>query len=233
MEAVLHRDDPWRRLAWVLPTAMLLTALATAAFLRLLSEPAVRPQPPAPIQVQLLELPSAVAPPAPAAPPAPEPPPPAPPEPPPEPAIEPAPQAVQPPPPPRPVRPPRQRQAPRKEAPPTPPAQTQPAPPAPAPAPAPSTAAPAGGNMGARAIYKPMPELPSELRRRSLDLVAVARFTVAADGSARIELIGPTPDAELNRVLLDALSKWRFFPALQDGHPTASVVELRIPVSVR
>ena len=87
--------------------------------------------------------------------------------------------------------------------------------------------------MGARAIYKPLPELPPELRRRAMDLVAVARFAVGPDGSARVELVEPTPDPELNRVLLDALRKWRFFPALQNGRPTASVVELRIPVSVR
>lgn len=87
--------------------------------------------------------------------------------------------------------------------------------------------------MGPRAIYQPVPELPPELRRHKLELVAVARFAVAADGSAQVELVTATPDLALNRVLLDTLKKWRFFPALQDGHPVASIVELRIPVSVR
>lgn len=87
--------------------------------------------------------------------------------------------------------------------------------------------------MGARAIYRPMPEIPEELRHRVLALVAVARFHVAADGSAAVELIQSTPDPRLNSALLAALAKWRFFPAIAQGRPVASVVELRIPITVK
>ena len=87
--------------------------------------------------------------------------------------------------------------------------------------------------MAARAIVKPMPEIPEALRHRNLDLVAVARFRVAADGSAEVELIEATPDPGLNRALVDALRKWRFFPATADGRPVASTLELRIPIAVR
>jgi len=87
--------------------------------------------------------------------------------------------------------------------------------------------------MGARAIYQPLPDVPEELRRRAIDLVAVARFRVAANGSAEVELIQPTPDAALNRALLDTLRRWRFFPAMESGKPIASVVDIRIPISVR
>jgi len=87
--------------------------------------------------------------------------------------------------------------------------------------------------MGARAIYQPLPDLPESLRRRRLDLTAVARFSVAANGMARVELTEPTSDPELNRVLLDSLRRWRFFPAMENGKPVASTLELRIPISVR
>jgi protein TonB len=87
--------------------------------------------------------------------------------------------------------------------------------------------------MGARAIYQPLPEMPEELRRRAIDLVAVARFHVAATGSAEVELIQPTPDAALNRALLETLKKWRFFPAMEGGKPQASTIDVRIPISVR
>ena len=97
----------------------------------------------------------------------------------------------------------------------------------------PSSAPPGGGQMGARAVYKPMPEIPDALRRRSLELVALARFKVAADGSAQVELIEPTSEPDLNRALLDALKRWRFFPAMQDGKAVASSVDIRIPVSVK
>ncbi len=87
--------------------------------------------------------------------------------------------------------------------------------------------------MGARALYQPLPEIPEELRRRAMDLVAVARFHVAVSGSAEVELIQPTPDATLNRALLDALKKWRFFPEMERGKPQPSTVDIRIPISVR
>ncbi|HTY79994.1 MAG TPA: energy transducer TonB [Candidatus Bathyarchaeia archaeon] len=87
--------------------------------------------------------------------------------------------------------------------------------------------------MGARALYKPMPEIPESLRRRTIDVVALARFRVAADGSAQVDLVEPTSEPDLNRALLEALRRWRFFPAMQDGKPVASSVDIRIPVSVR
>jgi len=62
--------------------------------------------------------------------------------------------------------------------------------------------------------------------------VARARFAVAADGSAEVELIEPTSEPLLNRLLLAALKRWRFFPALEQGKPVPSTLELRIPISV-
>ena len=102
----------------------------------------------------------------------------------------------------------------------------------PTPAPPVATAPASGGNTGARALYQPLPEITEELRRRAIDLVAVAPFHVAATGSADVEL-QPTPDAALNRALLDTLKKWRFFPALEGGKPQASTIKIRIPISVR
>src|SRR6185503_14017452 len=71
---------------------------------------------------------------------------------------------------------------------------------------------PGGGNLGARAIVSPLPEIPESLRRRNLDLVAVARFRVAANGNAQVELTQPTSEPDLNRALLESLRRWRFFP---------------------
>jgi len=87
--------------------------------------------------------------------------------------------------------------------------------------------------MSARAIYKPMPEIPEALRWRTIDLVAVARFRVDATGRAQVELVEPTLDPDLNRALLESLQRWRFFPATQAGRPVASTIDVRIPVSVK
>jgi periplasmic protein TonB len=91
----------------------------------------------------------------------------------------------------------------------------------------------AGGTIGARAIYKPLPEIPEALRHRTLEVVAVARFKVDANGTAQVELIEPTSDPDLNRALVESLRRWRFSPSKQDGKPVPSTIDLRIPISVK
>ena len=241
--ATRFRDDPWPRLRWLVPAALGLTLLSQMAFLSLLRQPASPPTVPRPVDVQVIELP-APTPPA-AAPPAP-----------PERRSSPPPRRLD-------AAPPRPAPAasePRIEAPRAPapsvaeepvtpaPAVTVPVPPArPGAAPAPQVplaalppsrgpqdAAPGGSDsMSARAIYQPMPEIPEALRRRTIDLVAVARFRVDATGRAQVELVEPTADPDLNRVLLESLRRWRFFPATQAGRPVASTIDVRIPVSVK
>jgi protein TonB len=220
-------DGPWGRLVWSLPAALVITALAVVGFLDVLAQ---APPPLAPKQATMwiVELP----PEPPKARPAAEaaPPPPA------KPLPPPSPEKPQPPPPRRVIRPeakrPRPHRAIRREAAqPHPVTPSRPAAPQP---PAPATRNPPGGvTMGARALYKPTPEIPEELRHRRLSLVAVARFRVAADGSAEVDLIQPTPEPRLNTALIAALKKWRFFPAMANGRPVASTIDIRIPVEVQ
>jgi protein TonB len=87
--------------------------------------------------------------------------------------------------------------------------------------------------MGARAIYQPLPEIPEALRHQRIDVVAVARFRVAANGTAQVELVEPTNDPDLNRALLESLKRWRFFPGMEAGKPVASTIDIRIPISVK
>lgn len=87
--------------------------------------------------------------------------------------------------------------------------------------------------MGARVLYQPLPEIPDELRRRNINFVALARFHVAANGSVQVELVEPTPEPTLNRALLETLAKWRFFPAMEQGKPVASIIEIRVPITVK
>lgn len=87
--------------------------------------------------------------------------------------------------------------------------------------------------MGARAVYKPMPTIPDELRHNKFEGVAVARFHVAVDGSAQVELVQATNNVVLNRLLLETFKTWRFFPAMDNGQPVASTIEIRVPVSIQ
>jgi protein TonB len=245
MDAVQLEDNPWRRLPWLGTTGALLTLVSLMGFVRLLqyapdTSSAIRP-----IDVQLFEVPVPV--------PVPQPPAPKP-----RPLARPLPTTPMPPktatPPPPPsapeITPPTSRvEAPAPEVESAPPATQVYSPPVAPPgpsgpldaAPQPSVAAvprapvgpPGGGRMGARAIYQPMPEIPEQFRRQSLDVVAIARFRVAANGTAQVELIQNTSNPELDQVLLEALKRWRFFPGMQDGKPVASTVDVRVPISVK
>ena len=85
-------------------------------------------------------------------------------------------------------------------------------------------------NMGAQAVYHPNPVIPEELRDDALHVTVSARFHIAADGSVPVELTHPAPDPRLNRIVLDTLKTWRFFPATNKGKPIASTQDLDINI---
>lgn len=84
----------------------------------------------------------------------------------------------------------------------------------------------------ARAISQPMPALPDDLREDAYQAVAVARFNIHADGTIEVELSKPTQNPRLNALLLEALRKWRFFPAMQGGHAVESHQDVRVHFNV-
>lgn len=88
-------------------------------------------------------------------------------------------------------------------------------------------------NVSAKAIYRPIPQIPDELRQDALKTSAVARFRVAVDGTTTVELVKPTPNPKLNRLLLNTLKNWKFFPSLRDGKPVASIEEIVIKIEVK
>jgi periplasmic protein TonB len=94
-----------------------------------------------------------------------------------------------------------------------------------------NTAAPSAGSA-ARVISQPMPSLPDDLREDAYQAVAVAHFDIHADGTIEVELSKPTQNPRLNALLLDTLRKWRFFPAVQGGHPVESHQDVRVHFNV-
>ena len=217
MTGVLRFDNPWHRLPWSLPLALFICASVLWEFGRILERPPAHQTVPASIEAELVELP-------------------------PPPVEE---KVVQPKP--EPQKPVRQRERAPAPAPVALPA--APAAPAeqnsvPAPPPVPAAAAPAApsapdarsagtANQGAQAIVRPMPQIPDDLRQEAFNAVAVVRFHVSADGTCTFELAKPTPNPRLNRLLLEKLREWRFFPAMRDGKPVASDQEVRITFEVK
>ena len=213
--------SPWRRLHWTLPLALLICAIVFIWFAWSMERPGTHTQEPTPIDAQLVELP-APAPAAAAAPPAPKSPP--------KPVIRhrPAPTLHH--------AQPKPQSAPPKPT--APAAQAKPATPAP-PAPPTKTATPSQSHTaltasrGAHALYRPLPVIPDDLRRDAMNEAATARFHISADGSVAVELVKPTQFPRLNRLLLDTLRTWKFFPAMKDGKPVESTEEMVIRVQVK
>lgn len=114
--------------------------------------------------------------------------------------------------------------------PPVQPSATTPPPSTPVTAPPPP--APASENHGAQALIRPLPVIPDELREEAMNEAATVRFTIAVDGSAAVELVKPTQNPRLNRLLLDTLKTWRFMPAIKDGQPAPSVEVMIIRLHV-
>ncbi|WP_235012407.1 TonB family protein [Caballeronia catudaia] len=88
------------------------------------------------------------------------------------------------------------------------------------------------GPTQARLLSQPLPVLPDDLREVAYQAVAVARFDVHGDGSFDVELVRPTQNPRLNQILLETLRKWRFFPAMENGHPIESHQDLRVHFNV-
>lgn len=87
-------------------------------------------------------------------------------------------------------------------------------------------------SAAAQLISQPMPVLSDDLREDAYQAVAIARFDIHADGTVDVVLSKPTPNPRLNALLLEALRKWRFFPAMQAGRAVESHQEVRVHFNV-
>ncbi len=194
----------WRRAYWTAPLALLICAVVFLWFAYSMEHAARRPTEPAPVDAELVELAASPQPLSVA-------------KPPPEPAAR---QEVQ-----QPAAPAEQVATER--------AATQAASAVAAPAPsAPAPAAPPIQNQRAQAVTRPLPVIPDELREEAMSEAATVRFHVAADGTTTVELIRPTQNPRLNRLLLGALKQWKFSPAIKDGKPVPSVEDIVVRVNV-
>jgi len=88
-------------------------------------------------------------------------------------------------------------------------------------------------SSGARAIVRPMPQIPDDMREVTFNTTALARFHIAVDGSVKVELAKPTRNPRLNRILLDSLKKWQFMPAIKNGKPVASTEDIIVKIAVQ
>ncbi len=205
-------ENPWRRLPWTLGAALLAWLVLLWAFGKFLSRPEKQAPIEKPVDAKLIEIPP---PPKPG-----------------KPKGVPAPAKSELP---KPAARPRPSPQPKAVEPPSKPETEVPRAKEPEKAASESSdkGMPGGDVMGARAIYSPKPEIPDEYRRDEMDFQVVARFHIAADGTATVELIKATPIPGLNQAILNTLDTYKFFPALKDGKPVDSTQDWRFRFQVK
>lgn len=106
--------------------------------------------------------------------------------------------------------------------------------------PAPATAAAAvgparpaaGGRVAVSYLHNPLPEYPSVARRRGQEGLATLDVLVNAQGQPQeVKLAKSSGYPLLDDAALDAVKRWTFAPAREDGAPIAARVE--VPVRFR
>lgn len=89
-----------------------------------------------------------------------------------------------------------------------------------------------GGVSAPRAVYAPDPEYSEEARKKKFQGKCVLWLIVPPDGRPRdIKVAGEPLGLGLDEKAIEAVSQWRFEPALKDGKPVA--VKIKVEVNFR
>ena len=88
-----------------------------------------------------------------------------------------------------------------------------------------------GGVSAPRAIYDPDPEYSEEARKAKHQGTVILWIVVGPDGRPRDIRVQRALGLGLDEKAVEAVRKWRFAPAMRDGHPVA--VEVNIEVNFR
>lgn len=87
------------------------------------------------------------------------------------------------------------------------------------------------GKVPAHPIYTPAPEYDPDARRAHVRGTVRLSIVVGADGLVHDAKIQKSLDPRLDQKAIEAVEKWKFDPAVQDGKPIP--VELPVEVSFR
>jgi len=88
-----------------------------------------------------------------------------------------------------------------------------------------------GGVSAPRAIYAPDPEYSEEARKAKYQGTVVLLTVIGPDGRVHDLRVSRSLGMGLDQKAIEAVRKWRFEPAMKDGHPVA--VQVNIEVNFR
>lgn len=73
-----------------------------------------------------------------------------------------------------------------------------------------------------------MPEYPATLKRDGVNGIVVVQCTIDVQGNVDSPQVQKSTNAEFDKPALEAIKKWKFKPAKQDGSPVARKVSIPI-----
>ncbi len=86
----------------------------------------------------------------------------------------------------------------------------------------------------AHAVEMPRPIYPSAARRHGEQGTVGCRIHIDASGSVdEVEILLSSGSDRLDRAAIDALARWRFEPAYEDGSPVSCTVDQEVRFSLR
>ena len=91
---------------------------------------------------------------------------------------------------------------------------------------------PSGPTREAEPANQVQPEIPDDLRQESFKSFVRVRVIIEADGSFTVVLRTSSGNAEVDRIALDALKRWKWKPALENGKPVQSTQFFRYEFEV-
>ena len=116
-----------------------------------------------------------------------------------------------------------------KPAPPITPAQQPVQQPEPKPAPPPP---PAGPTQDAESVNQVLPDIPDDLKQDDFKSSVRVKVEINADGSFIPTLRTSSGNDQIDQIVLEALKKWKWKPALRDGQPVDSIQLFRFDFEV-
>jgi len=79
-----------------------------------------------------------------------------------------------------------------------------------------------------KVLYNPEPEYSDRARRKKESGVVVVKLVVGIDGKPRDLRIVTSQVPDLEKNVVDAVKAWRFKPAMKDGKPVATEIEVEV-----
>ena len=81
-----------------------------------------------------------------------------------------------------------------------------------------------GADQPPRAIAQPSPAYPFDLRKEQIEGRVTLQFTVTADGRVADPVVVQSSNWVFRDLALAAVKKWKYTPALKDGHAVSATV---------